>query len=128
MEFKYENPYLHPRVKICHVLSKYIKQTGVNQDIVNVVVAKECFALLSKQIVAIQMKQRLLGRDAILDINDNEFYLTEYQSKKDFADVLSPLINEIGYPDFVLNEEHFEEILRDRLISLLTSLVNHFQK
>ena len=128
MEFKYENEYLHPRVKLCILLNKFIKQTGVNQDITNVVVAKECFALLSKQILAIQLKQRMLGQNAVLEINDNDFYLAEYKSNKEFGTSLYNLIPELIYPSFVEGDEHFEESLKTRLFSLLTSLSNNLLK
>lgn len=128
MEFKYENKYLHARVKLCCVLNKYIKQKTDVEDIVNTVVAKECFALLSKQIFAIQMKQRFLGQDAVLDIDDNEFYLKEYKSPAEYGLELSEIIPDLVYPDFTEGDEHFEESLKTRLFSLLTSLSNNLLK
>lgn len=128
MEFTYENKYLHPRVRLCHLLNEYIKHVGVIKDIVNTVVAKECFASLSKQIFAIQLKQRFLGENAVLEINDNDFYLTVRKTDQEFGEAIAKLIPDLVYPDFVEGEEHFEEGLRNRLFSLLNSLTNNLLK
>jgi hypothetical protein len=117
---------LHQRVKMCFVLSAYIKHTG-DKQIATMVVAKESFTILSKQILALQMHLRLNGHSALLDLDDDSFYLTKYEQLADYYNAIQDLIKDLKIESGISNE-YFENNIQDRLDLLLNSLVNSLSK
>lgn len=125
MEKTQNSEVLHNLVRLTIILSKFIKQNGV-QDVTQTVVAKDIFSTLSKQIVQAQTFLRLSGENSVLDIDDNAFYLKEYEDFEEYAtdlETVFAIVKQNPFPQDALHRDNFEKHILERLENLVSALI-----
>lgn len=125
MEKTQNGEILHNLVRLTIILSKFIKQNGI-KDVTQTVVAKDIFSTVSKQIVQAQTFLRFTGENSVLDIDDNAFYLKEYENFEEYAndlEIVFDLIKQNPFPQESLHRDNFEKHILERLENLVSALV-----
>lgn len=125
MEKTQNGEILHNLVRLTIILSKFIKQNGI-KDVTQTIVAKDIFSTVSKQIVQAQTFLRFTGENSVLDIDDNAFYLKEYENFEEYANDLETIfdfIKQNPFPQESLRRDNFEKHILERLENLVSALV-----